>query len=269
VLDSDSDATDRLVVADMSSNFLSRNVDVQKYAVIFGGAQKNVGTTGITIVILRKSLLPPQANLASPRLMRSLGLPVGPIVLDWPTIAMNNSLYNTLPILEVWIAGQVMKRLVDEYGAKKIEGQEEISNQKAHLIYETLDTLSGVYRIVPEKDVRSRMNICLRVNHGDVDSEKRFLDGAEKRLLLGLKGHRSVGGIRISNCELIRVLFVIFGYYSMLHMAPVVTSSDEQHVNSKITYNVHLEIAAVVLYGTANSCSFQVGGADSTFQTEC
>lgn len=205
VLDSNSEATDRLVVADMSSNFLSRRVDVRKYAVIFGGAQKNVGITGITIVIVRKSLLPPQANLASPQLMRNLGLPVGPIVLDWPTIAKNNSLYNTLPIFDVWVASQVMKRLADEYGTKKIEGQEEISNRKAQLIYNTLDSLSEVYQVVPHKDARSRMNICLRINHGDMDAEKKFLEGAETRLLLGLKGHRSVGGLRISNCKFTRL----------------------------------------------------------------
>ncbi len=229
----------------MSSNFLSRSVDVRKYAVIFGGAQKNVGTTGITIVVVRKSLLPPQANLASPQLMRRLGLPVGPIVFDWPTIAMNNSLYNTLPILEVWIAGQVMKRLVDEYGVKRIHGQEEMANQKAQLIYKTLDALSDVYQIVPKQDARSRMNICLRVNHGDVGSEKKFLEGAEERLLLGLKGHRSVGGIRISNCKSKGGLLVLCGYYKKLRTAPIVTSIDKKHVNPKIAYNLHFATATM------------------------
>lgn len=78
-----------LVVADMSSNFISRNVDVRKYSVIFGGAQKNIGNTGIAIVIIRKSLLPPASQYASPDLLRGLNLPVGPIVLDYPTIAKN------------------------------------------------------------------------------------------------------------------------------------------------------------------------------------
>ncbi|KAF2878514.1 phosphoserine aminotransferas-like protein [Massariosphaeria phaeospora] len=188
-----------LVCADMSSNFISRKVDVRKYAVIFGGAQKNVGNTGIAIVILRKSLLPPSSKGASPDLLRELNLPVGPIVLDYPTIAKNNSLYNTLPIFDVWIAGQVMAGLVDAYGAKRIGGQEEISNEKSRLIYDTLDKYSNVYRVVPDKTVRSRMNICFRVHGGDADKEKAFLAGAEKKGLLGLKGHRSVGGIRASN----------------------------------------------------------------------
>lgn len=190
-----------LVVADMSSNFISRKVDVRKYSVIFGGAQKNIGNAGITIVIVRKSLLPPTSTLASPALLRSLNLPVGPIVFDWPTIAKNNSLYNTLPIFDVWVAGQVMKDLVQSFGAQKIGGQEEVSDQKARLIYETLEKYPNVYRIVPDKSVRSRMNICFRVHGGDDEKEKDFLAGAQKIGLLGLKGHRSVGGIRASNCK--------------------------------------------------------------------
>jgi phosphoserine aminotransferase len=190
-----------IVVADMSSNFISRKVDVKKYGIIFGGAQKNIGNTGIAIAILRNSLLPPQSPYASPDLLRELNLAVGPIVLDYPTIAKNNSLYNTLPIFDVWVAGQVMKGLVDSYGAKRIGGQEEISDEKANLIYGVLDNYPEVYRVVPDKSVRSRMNICFRVAGGDADKEKEFLTGAEKKGLLGLKGHRSVGGIRASNCE--------------------------------------------------------------------
>ncbi|KAF1833120.1 phosphoserine aminotransferase [Decorospora gaudefroyi] len=188
-----------LVCADMSSNFISRRIDVRKYAVIFGGAQKNIGNTGITIVIMRKSLLPPHSTPASPDLLRELNLAVGPVVLDYPTIAKNNSLYNTLPIFDVWVAGQVMSGLVNAYGIKRIGGQEEVSNEKARLIYDTLEKYSNVYRVVPDKSVRSRMNICFRVHGGDADKEKAFLAGAEKKGLLGLKGHRSVGGIRASN----------------------------------------------------------------------
>jgi phosphoserine aminotransferase len=189
-----------IVVADMSSNFISRKVDVNKYGVIFGGAQKNIGNTGIAIAIIKKSLLPPQSPYASPDLLRELNLAVGPIVFDYPTIAKNNSLYNTLPIFDVWVAGQVMKGLVESYGAKRIGGQEEISDQKADLIYGVLDRYTDVYRVVPDKSARSRMNICFRIAGGDADKEKAFLAGAEKKGLLGLKGHRSVGGIRASNC---------------------------------------------------------------------
>lgn len=190
-----------LVCADMSSNFISRKVDVRKYAIIFGGAQKNIGNAGIAIVILRKSLLPPHSTPASPELLRELNLPVGPIVLDYGTIAKNNSLYNTLPIFDVWVAGQVMSDLVDAYGTKRIGGQEEVSDEKARIIYGTLEKYPNVYRVVPDKSARSRMNICFRIHGGDADKEKAFLSGAEKKGLLGLKGHRSVGGIRASNCE--------------------------------------------------------------------
>ncbi|KAJ9642012.1 Phosphoserine transaminase [Coniosporium apollinis] len=198
-LEADGEEDAPLVIADMSSNFISRKVDVKKYAVIFGGAQKNVGNAGITIVIVRKSLLPPNSPLAASPLLRSLNLPVGPIVLDWPTIAKNNSLYNTLPIFDVWIAGQVMSGLMETYGSKRIAGQQEVSDQKAKLLYGALDKHSQVYHVVPDKSVRSRMNICFRVHGGDSEKEKEFLAGAEKRGLTGLKGHRSVGGMRASN----------------------------------------------------------------------
>ncbi|KAI9690089.1 MAG: Phosphoserine transaminase [Bogoriella megaspora] len=205
ILESPAEGDERLVVADMSSNFISRRVDVRKYAVIFGGAQKNVGNTGITIVILRKSLLPPQSNLASPQIMRSLGLPISPIVFDWPTIAKNSSLYNTLPILDIWIAGKVMQSLNNTYQAQKIQGQEEVSKKKADLLYTVLDSFPDVYRVVPDKSVRSRMNICFRVHGANAEREKEFLDGAGKLNLTGLKGHRSVGGIRISNYNAVPV----------------------------------------------------------------
>lgn len=120
-------------------------------------------------------------------------------MLDYATIAKNNSLYNTLPIFNLWIAGQVMADLVSAFGAQKVSGQEEIANQKAQLIYGALDRYPQVYQVVPDKSVRSRMNICFRVHGGDDVKEKEFLAGAEKRLLQGLKGHRSVGGIRASN----------------------------------------------------------------------
>ena len=197
------------LIADMSSNFLSRPIDVRKHAAIFGGAQKNVGTTGITIAIVSNKLLPPHADMADPKLLRTLGLPIGPIVLDWPTIAKNNSLYNTLPIFDVWIAGKVMERLLAMHPASasgpQISGQEAEANKKAQMLYDALDNNSGIYKVVPDKSVRSRMNICVRVKGGDAEAEKAFLKGAESRGLLGLKGHRSVGGVRISNYNAVPV----------------------------------------------------------------
>ena len=126
------------------------------------------------------------------------GLP-GPIVFDYATIAKNNSLYNTLPIFNLWVAGEVIAGLVEKYGSQKVNGQAQIANQKAALIYEVLDKYPHVYTVVPDKSVRSRMNICFRIRGGDSSEEKEFLAGAERLLLQGLKGHRSVGGIRASN----------------------------------------------------------------------
>ena len=160
-----------------------------------------MGVTSITVVIVRKSLLPPHTATPAPSLLHKLnigGMP-GAIVLDYATIAKSNSLYNTLSIFSLWIAGQVMNNLVSTFGDKKVAGQEEIAVRKAGLLYETLDKYPNVYQVVPEKSVRSRMNICFRVYGGDEAKEKEFLAGAEKRNLTGLKGHRSVGGIRASN----------------------------------------------------------------------
>lgn len=192
------------LVADMSSNFLSRPVDVRKHAAIFGGAQKNIGTTGITIAIISNRILPPNTPMAEPALLRKLGLPIGPVVLDWPTIAKNNSLYNTLPIFDVWIAGQVMQKLIDASNGQRIATQQTEADSKAATLYSELDA-SDVYTVVPHKSVRSRMNLCFRVKGGDAEAEKAFLKGAENRGLTGLKGHRSVGGIRCSNYNAVPV----------------------------------------------------------------
>ncbi|EXJ62923.1 phosphoserine aminotransferase [Cladophialophora yegresii CBS 114405] len=198
---------EQIVVADMSSNFLSRKIDVRKYGIIFGGAQKNLGIAGITVVIIRKSLLelvPPPTFLhaLSPVVPTSGCLP--PIMFSFSTIASNNSLYNTLPIFNLYVATLVLQQLVATYGSKKVSGQEEIADKKARILYDTLDAHSDTYHVVPDSTVRSRMNICFRIvqkQGGEPDDakEKAFLAGAEKQGLLGLKGHRSVGGIRASN----------------------------------------------------------------------
>lgn len=192
---------DPIVVADMSSNILSRRILVKNFSVIFFGAQKNLGSTGVTVVIIKKSLLPPVMAAPAPALLRKLGLSVGPIVLDYGTIAKNNSLYNTLSIFDVYIAGQVLKKLLETF-PDKVDGQQRIADQKAKLIYAALEKYPESYKIVPERSARSRMNICFRVTHlasGIDDSERTFLKGATDQGLTGLKGHRSVGGIRASN----------------------------------------------------------------------
>lgn len=135
-------------------------------------------------------------------------------MFSFSTIATNNSLYNTLPIFNLYVATLVLQSLVSKFGSRKVSGQEEVADQKAKLLYDTLDSHSEVYHVVPDKSVRSRMNICFRITSGaksenggaaDEAREKAFLAGAEKRGLLGLKGHRSVGGIRVSNYNAVPV----------------------------------------------------------------
>ncbi|CAM1508081.1 Fc.00g049290.m01.CDS01 [Cosmosporella sp. VM-42] len=164
----------------MSSNILSRKVLVKNFSVIFFGAQKNLGSTGITVVVIKKT--------------RSL---YSSIILQYETIAKNNSLYSTLSIFDVYIAGQVLKKLLRTY-SDKVDGQEAVADKKAQLIYGALDAHPDKYKVVPDKPVRSRMNICFRVTKGgDIDAtEKSFLKEATALSLTGLKGHRSVGGIR-------------------------------------------------------------------------
>ena len=110
-----------------------------------------------------------------------------------------DSLYNTMPIFSIWIAGEVMRDLLVTHGDSKVSGQEAVSNAKAEIIYRILDANPEVYQPVNDKSVRSRMNICFRVK--DAATEKKFLEGAEARMLQGLKGHRSVGGIRYVTCH--------------------------------------------------------------------
>ncbi|RDK42093.1 phosphoserine aminotransferase [Aspergillus phoenicis ATCC 13157] len=191
---------DPIVVGDFSSTILSRRIPVQNYSIIFFGAQKNLGVAGITGVIIKKDLLPPVSTPCSPAILRKLGLPIAPTILDYSVAAKNNSLYNTLPIFDVYIAGQVLKKLLAAF-PDKVDGQQAVADRKAKLIYETLDAYPEVYKVVPAKEVRSRMNACFRViKGGNVDdAEKAFLKGAVERGITGLKGHRSVGGIRASN----------------------------------------------------------------------
>ncbi|MCJ1230219.1 Phosphoserine transaminase [Toensbergia leucococca] len=211
-----------LVVADMSSNFLSRHVDVSKYAVIFAGAQKNLGITDTTVLILQKSLLnhPPLSFL------HSLGIWSPPTILHWPTIATSSSLYNTMPIFSIWIIHKVLLLLLSAQAQAStpqktpnndnnqnpsnpnsttpsttttipLQIQESLSLSKSTLLYKTLSTHPKTYHPTTTPPYRSRMNITFRLRSPQL--EKAFLDGAEMRLLLGLKGHRSVGGIRVSN----------------------------------------------------------------------
>ncbi|KAI0166754.1 phosphoserine aminotransferase [Hypoxylon sp. FL1284] len=199
-LEAGPDGKGPVVVADMSSNILTRKIPVSKFSAIFFGAQKNLGLTGVTVVILKKSFLPPTVSQPSPSLMRQLGLPVPPIIFQYEIAAKNNSLYNTLSIFDVFVAGQVLSKLLRTYSSK-VEAQQAVTEKKSQLIYGAIEAFPEIYKVIPDKATRSRVNICFRVTKGgDVDAaEKAFLAEAADQGLIGLKGHRSLGGIRASN----------------------------------------------------------------------
>lgn len=169
----------RILVADMSSQLLSRSIDINRFGVIYAGAQKNIGMAGLTIVIVRQDLL-------------GHALPHTPSAFNWQMIAQANSMYNTPPTYAIYIAGLVFQWLKREGGLSVIE-QRNIT--KAELLYQTIDR-SNFYHNQVATQARSRMNIPFSL--ADKTREQAFLEGAEKNGLLQLKGHKLVGGIRAS-----------------------------------------------------------------------
>ena len=173
------DTDDAPIVADMSSHILSRVIDVSKYGVIFGGAQKNIGPAGLTIVIVREDLL-------------GHALPCCPSAFDWKIVSDNDSMYNTPPTYAIYIAGLVFQWLKRQGGVAAME-QKNIA--KAALLYDYLDA-SDFYENRIAKDCRSRMNVPFFLKNEEFNAE--FLVAAKARGLLQLKGHKSVGGMRAS-----------------------------------------------------------------------
>ena len=167
------------LVADMSSSILSRPVDVARYGLIYGGAQKNIGPAGLTIVIVREDLL-------------GGALPITPSAFDYKTVADNDSMYNTPPTYAIYIAGLVFKWLKAQGGLPAIELH---NRKKAALLYDYLDSTS-FYSAPVAKDCRSLMNVPFKLKDDALDGA--FLKGAQARAMVQLKGHRSVGGMRAS-----------------------------------------------------------------------
>jgi phosphoserine aminotransferase len=169
------------LVADMSSDIASRPVEVKKFGLIFAGAQKNLGPSGVTIVIVRKDL----AERADKNL---------PTVLQYRTHIKERSLYNTPPTFAVYIVGLVMEWMEAEGGIGAIGKRNEA---KAKLLYDTIDA-GGYYSCPVEQASRSRMNVVFRVAGGNEAIEKKFAEEAAAAGLVGTPGHRSVGGMRVS-----------------------------------------------------------------------
>ncbi|XP_051924045.1 phosphoserine aminotransferase isoform X3 [Hippocampus zosterae] len=172
------------LVSDMSSNFLSRPVDVSKFGLIYAGAQKNVGCAGVTVVIVREDLIGHAQKEC-------------PIILDYKVQAEMKSMYNTPPCFSIYIMCLVLEWIKKSGGAA---GMEALNKRKSDLIYDVIESSNGFYVSPVDKACRSRMNIPFRVGkkEGDDALEKEFLNGASKRGMISLKGHRSVGGIRAS-----------------------------------------------------------------------
>jgi len=173
------DTGDVPLVADMSSHILSRVIDVAKYGVIYGGAQKNIGPAGLTLVIVRDDLL-------------DRALPITPSAFHWQEQAAADSMLNTPATYSIYIAGLVFKWLLAQGGVPAIE-QRNVA--KAKLLYDCLDA-SGFYANRVRREDRSRMNVPFHLPDPKLD--EAFLKGAKERGMVQLKGHRAVGGMRAS-----------------------------------------------------------------------
>ncbi len=168
------------LIADMSSDILSRPVDVSKFSIIYAGAQKNLGPSGVTVVIIRKDLIE-EAKKDIPTMLR------------YDTHADKNSLYNTPPTYGIYMLKNVLSWAKDNGGLK---GLKELNVKKAALIYDAIDQSNGFYQGHAEKESRSYMNITFRLTNEEL--EKKFLAEAKSAGFVGLNGHRSVGGCRAS-----------------------------------------------------------------------
>lgn len=167
------------LVADMSSTILSRPIDVSQFGLIYAGAQKNIGPSGLVVVIVREDLLGKARSIC-------------PTMLDYKVAADNGSMYNTPPTLAWYLAGLIFEWLKEQGG---LEAMGRINQRKQQKLYDFIDA-SGLYTNPIAKNDRSWMNIPFRL--ADEKLDKPFLAGADARGLLNLKGHRSVGGMRAS-----------------------------------------------------------------------
>jgi phosphoserine aminotransferase len=169
------------LVADMSSDFLHRPVDVSRYGLIYACAQKNAGPAGVTIVIIRDDV--------------AERIPAGlPSMLDYRAYIKEDSLQNTPCVFGVYLVHLVARWLLDDIGG--LAKMHELNRAKARLLYDAIDESGGFYAGHAQRDCRSLMNVTFRLQNDEL--EKKFLAGAAQLKLCELKGHRSVGGIRAS-----------------------------------------------------------------------
>ncbi|MFA6335547.1 MAG: 3-phosphoserine/phosphohydroxythreonine transaminase [Bacteroidales bacterium] len=169
------------LVADMSSDIMSRPVDVSKYAMIYGGAQKNVGPAGVTFVIIRENILG--------KVTRYL-----PTMLDYRTHINEESMFNTPPVFSIFVMTETLRWLKNLGGLEVIY---KMNKEKAALLYNEIDR-NKMFQGTAAKEDRSIMNICFVMTEGYKDKEEAFMSFAKERGMVGIKGHRSVGGFRAS-----------------------------------------------------------------------
>lgn len=168
------------LIVDMSSDIFCRPFDITQFGMVYAGAQKNLGPSGVTVVIAREELLE-----ASPGNI--------PTMLRYDTYLKNNSLYNTPPSFSVYMVNEVLKWIEEEGG---LEGMERRNKEKASLLYGQIDGSNGFYVGCVDPQDRSLMNVTFRLASEDL--EKQFITESEQAGFVGLKGHRSVGGLRAS-----------------------------------------------------------------------
>jgi len=168
------------LVCDASSDFLHKKVDIKKYALIYAGAQKNLGPSGVTVVIIRKDMLERSSD----------GLHT---YMNYKIHAENGSMYNTPTTFGIYIIGLVTKWLLKNGG---LDAMYKLNCEKAGILYDYMDESDGYYKSTVQKDSRSLMNVTFRLPSEEL--EKKIIDEATKAGFSGLKGHRSVGGLRAS-----------------------------------------------------------------------
>ena len=169
------------LIADMSSDILTRKVDVSKYALIYGGAQKNAGPAGVAFAIIRKDSLGKVSRYI-------------PTMLDYRVHIDKQSMFNTPPVFPIFVMNETLKWLKSVGGVEAIQVQDE---KKAELLYAEIDR-NPMFRGTADKADRSIMNVCFVMAEGYEDRQDEFLEFAKSRDIVGIKGHRSVGGFRAS-----------------------------------------------------------------------
>lgn len=182
------------IVADCSSNILSRPIDVRKHAVIYFGAQKNIGPSGLTMAVVRRDLV------VDPDAVRTSYTPLIPTTLVYKNAVDNESLYNTPPMFPIYVSALVFRKLLAEGG---VPGAQQRSEERSKLVYDALQAHSSTFRpLVAHADYRSKMNITFRVlganGEPSDEAEAKFIKLCGEHHIVQVKGHRSVGGLRTS-----------------------------------------------------------------------